>query len=147
LSVRDVNVLGERNDAEDGIDVYDRDAMLAVDNEASDLESLQRLSDEVSPQPSEILLEEEPRRSHLQQFLPASARFSAITGSNTCGRESEQRSLELSNVRGAHDGPRHLACTITHTGRRNDCEKVVALKKRKSLVAILPRRNDVAAEA
>ena len=40
LSVRDVNVLGEWNDAEDGIDVYDRDAMLAVDNEANDLDAL-----------------------------------------------------------------------------------------------------------
>ena len=33
--------VGEGNDAEDGIDVYDRDAMLAVDNEASDLDALQ----------------------------------------------------------------------------------------------------------
>ena len=35
------------------------------------------------------------------------ARFSAIPGSNARGRESEQRFLHL-----------------THTGRRNDCEKV-----------------------
>ena len=40
MSVRDVNVLGERNDAEDGVDVYDRDAMLTVDNEANDLDAL-----------------------------------------------------------------------------------------------------------
>ena len=39
-AVRDVNVLGEWNDAEDGIDVYDRDAVLTVDNEANDLDAL-----------------------------------------------------------------------------------------------------------
>jgi len=35
LSVHDLNVLGERNDAEDGVDVHECDAMLAVDNELS----------------------------------------------------------------------------------------------------------------
>ena len=40
LSVRDVSVLGERNDAEDSIDVYDRNAMLTVDNGANDLDAL-----------------------------------------------------------------------------------------------------------
>ena len=33
LSVHDVNMLGERNDAEDGVDVHERDAMLAINNE------------------------------------------------------------------------------------------------------------------
>jgi hypothetical protein len=35
-----VNVLGERNDAEDGVDVQDGDAVLAVDDEADDLNAL-----------------------------------------------------------------------------------------------------------
>ena len=39
LSVRDVDVLGERNDAEDGVDVDERDAVVAVDNEADDLDA------------------------------------------------------------------------------------------------------------
>lgn len=40
LSVREVNVLGEWNDAEDGVDVHECDAMLAFGNEADDVDAL-----------------------------------------------------------------------------------------------------------
>jgi len=49
LSVRDVNVLGERNDAEDSVDVYDRDTMLTVDNEANDLDVFMMRAKSSSP--------------------------------------------------------------------------------------------------
>ena len=40
LSVHDLDVLGERNDAEDGVDVHECDAMLAIDNEPDDVDAL-----------------------------------------------------------------------------------------------------------
>ena len=38
--VHGVNVLGERNDAEDGVDVHECDAMLAIGNEPDDVDAL-----------------------------------------------------------------------------------------------------------
>lgn len=40
LSVHDVDVLGERNDAECGVDLHQCDAVLAIDNEADDFDAL-----------------------------------------------------------------------------------------------------------
>ena len=35
-----MNVLGERNDADEGVDVHECDAMLAIDNEPDDVDAL-----------------------------------------------------------------------------------------------------------
>jgi len=40
LSVHDLNVLGERNDAEHSVDVYECNAMLAIHNEPDDIDAL-----------------------------------------------------------------------------------------------------------
>jgi hypothetical protein len=40
LSIRHVNMLGERDEAEDRVNIYDSDAVLAIDNKADYIDAL-----------------------------------------------------------------------------------------------------------
>jgi hypothetical protein len=44
-----VNVLGERNEAKDGVDVQDRDAVFAIDDEPNDFDSLHDAGERIEP--------------------------------------------------------------------------------------------------